>query len=125
MAPQIKPVVSAPLAGCCIILSIFGVVILSVFGCELASSHRLKPTTLFQRLLALHRADFPSFFVCWLTGCFDHNVEAVMGATKDPEDGHTVAVTCYSAAAIYVAFILFCGCQVSIHRRYPRGSVQL
>ncbi|CED85572.1 hypothetical protein [Phaffia rhodozyma] len=89
---NIRPVVSAPLAGCCSVLSVFGVIILCAvlpFG--------------------------------WF---FDHNVEALMGSTKDPLDGHAVAVTCYTAAIIYVAFIVFCGCQMGIHNRYPRG-VQL
>lgn len=43
-----------------------------------------------------------------------------MGSTEDPEDGMAVATTCYVAALIYAAFILFCGCQLGAHKRYSR-----
>lgn len=49
-----------------------------------------------------------------------HNWEAFMGSTNDPEDGVAVGTTCYVAALIYGAFVLFCGCQIGVHRRYSR-----
>ncbi|KAG8967588.1 hypothetical protein FRC03_009713 [Tulasnella sp. 419] len=56
---------------------------------------------------------------------FSHNWEAVMGSTNDPEDGAAVARTCYLAAVAYIALGVFCGCQVGMHVRKPRGEIQL
>ncbi|KAG7558234.1 hypothetical protein FFLO_02887 [Filobasidium floriforme] len=84
MALAMRPVVSAPLAGCCTVLSVFG-----VFGLA-----------------------------------FSGRTEAMTGSTNDPDDPTAVAHVCYMAAAVYAAFLVFCGCQMMVHRRYPRG-VQL
>lgn len=46
-----------------------------------------------------------------------------MGSTNDPEDGAAVAWTCYVAAMIYAAFILFCGCQIGANQRYSRIQI--
>jgi len=89
MAINIKPVVSVPLAACCTVLSVFGVVILLAFG---------------------------SFY--------SRHVEALTGSTKDARDPDAVARTCYAAAVVYAIFIAFCGLQLMVHQRYPRG-VQL
>ncbi len=43
-----------------------------------------------------------------------------MGSTADPSDGGAVATMCYTAALVYVAFIVFCSCQLGVHRRYSR-----
>ncbi|PWN30504.1 hypothetical protein BDZ90DRAFT_229521 [Jaminaea rosea] len=82
---SLRPMVGPGLAGCCTILSIFGVLSLFVIGYGFANH--------------------------W---------EAFMGSTEDPEDGMAVATTCYVAALIYAAFILFCGCQLGAHKRYSR-----
>ncbi|WWC73619.1 uncharacterized protein I206_107591 [Kwoniella pini CBS 10737] len=55
---------------------------------------------------------------------FGRHVEGLTGSTKDPKDPDHVAKMCYAAAIIYGAFIVFCGLQMAVHRRYPRG-VQL
>ena len=34
------------------------------------------------------------------------------GSTNDPDDPTAVAHVCYMAAAVYAAFLVFCGCQV-------------
>ncbi|PWN88173.1 hypothetical protein FA10DRAFT_268389 [Acaromyces ingoldii] len=80
-----RPVVPAALAGCCTVLSIMGVLILSVFGYG-----------------------------------FSHNWPAFMGSEENPKDGVAVGETCYVAAMVYGAFIVFCGCQLGVHRRYSR-----
>ncbi|RSH93206.1 hypothetical protein EHS25_007559 [Saitozyma podzolica] len=85
----IRPVVSAPLAGCCTILSIFGVVILVAFG-----------------------------------AFYSRHVEALAGSIHDAKDPDAVARVCFYAAIVYAAFVAFCGCQMMVHQRYPRG-VQL
>ncbi|KAF8311832.1 hypothetical protein DL93DRAFT_2082758 [Clavulina sp. PMI_390] len=56
---------------------------------------------------------------------FDHNVQALMGSVESPHDGHAVAKLCYSAAIVYAIFVGFCGCQLSIHSRRPRGEIRL
>ncbi|ORY34650.1 hypothetical protein BCR39DRAFT_513830 [Naematelia encephala] len=89
MVLNIRPVVSAPLAACCTVLSIFGVVILLAFG---------------------------SFY--------SRHVETLTGANTDAKDPDAVARTCYAAAIVYAAFMVFCGLQMMVHNRYPRG-VQL
>ncbi|CAO1630992.1 unnamed protein product [Sympodiomycopsis kandeliae] len=82
---SLRPVVPVGLAGCCTVLSIFGVLILSIIGYG-----------------------------------FSHDWEAFMGSRDDPADGQAVATTCYVAALVYAAFILFCGCQLGAARRYSR-----
>ncbi|KAK1923669.1 hypothetical protein DB88DRAFT_492035 [Papiliotrema laurentii] len=89
MPLNIRPVVSAPLAGCCTIFSVFGVVILLAFG---------------------------SFYA--------RHVEALTGSVNDATDADKVSKVCYAAAIIYAGFIAFCGLQMMVHNRYPRG-VQL
>lgn len=54
---------------------------------------------------------------------FAYHWEAFMGSKEDPEDGQAVATTCYIAALIYAAFILFCGCQLGAHKRYSRIQI--
>lgn len=63
-----------------------------------------------------------SFIALLLTG-FGHGWEAFMGSKNDPEDGNAVATSCYVAAMIYAAFILFCGCQLGANRRYSRIQI--
>jgi ribonuclease kappa len=41
------------------------------------------------------------------------HVEALTGTNEDPKDPDAVSRACYFAAAIYAAFIAFCGLQVS------------
>ncbi|GHJ89454.1 hypothetical protein NliqN6_5856 [Naganishia liquefaciens] len=82
-------VVSAPLAGCCTVLSLFGVVILTGFGLA-----------------------------------FSYRTEAMTGSTHDPPNPSAVARVCYASAFVYLGFVVFCGCQLVTHQRYPRG-VQL
>ncbi|ORX37638.1 hypothetical protein BD324DRAFT_622693 [Kockovaella imperatae] len=89
MPLSIRPMVSAPLASCCTIFSIFGVVLLCVLG-----------------------------------ALYSRHVEALTGSTKDASDPDKVARACYGAAIIYAAFTVFCGMQMMVHQRYPRG-VQL
>ena len=48
---------------------------------------------------------------------YGQHVEALTGSTKDTDDPNKVAKVCYAAAAIYAAFIAFCGMQVSV---WPR-----
>ncbi|KAK6908850.1 hypothetical protein V866_002303 [Kwoniella sp. B9012] len=55
---------------------------------------------------------------------FGKHVEGLTGSTKDPENPDHVAKMCYVAAIIYGGFVVFCGLQMAVHRRYPRG-VQL
>ncbi|KAI9638804.1 uncharacterized protein MKK02DRAFT_41831 [Dioszegia hungarica] len=52
------------------------------------------------------------------------HVEALTGSEEDPTDPDAVSRACYVAAAIYAGFIGFCGLQMVVHQRYPRG-VQL
>ncbi|KAK8849740.1 hypothetical protein IAR55_005075 [Kwoniella newhampshirensis] len=89
MPVNIRPVVSAGLAGCCTIFSVIAIVILLALG---------------------------SFF--------SRHVEVLTGSNHDPKDPNAVAATCYAAALIYGAFVVFCGLQMAVHMRYPRG-VQL
>ncbi|WVN90875.1 uncharacterized protein L203_106118 [Cryptococcus depauperatus CBS 7841] len=55
---------------------------------------------------------------------FSRHVEVLTGSTNDPTNPDMVARTCYAAAVIYGIFVAFCGLQMIVHRRYPRG-VQL
>ncbi|GAA5994370.1 uncharacterized protein JCM10292_002022 [Rhodotorula paludigena] len=57
--------------------------------------------------------------------CFDANVEVLMGSEESPKDGHAVALNCYFASLVYIAFVVFCTCQVGVNRRYQRGAVRL
>ncbi|KAF9518433.1 hypothetical protein BS47DRAFT_1325434 [Hydnum rufescens UP504] len=72
---------------------------------------------------------FISIFGVLILSClgygFDHGFDALMGSIDNPEDGHAVAKTCYSAAMIYAILIAFCGCQLTLNRRIPRGEIQL
>ncbi|KZO94908.1 hypothetical protein CALVIDRAFT_538672 [Calocera viscosa TUFC12733] len=56
---------------------------------------------------------------------FDHNYEAVMGSTRDPEDGHAVAKTLYVAALVYAALVVFCSCQMGLGVRKSRGAISI
>lgn len=51
---------------------------------------------------------------------FAHDWEAFMGSRDDPADGQAVATTCYIAAIVYAGFVVFCGLQIGIARRYSR-----
>ncbi|KDN39755.1 hypothetical protein K437DRAFT_279320 [Tilletiaria anomala UBC 951] len=83
-----RPLVHSGLAGCCTIVSVFGVVCLTVIGYG-----------------------------------FSHNWEAFMGSTRGPKDGQAVGSTCYTVALIYLAFVVFCTCQLGVHRRYSRIQI--
>ncbi|GAA5893070.1 hypothetical protein JCM8208_004338 [Rhodotorula glutinis] len=56
---------------------------------------------------------------------FQANVEVLMGNKESPRDGHAVALNCWFASLVYIAFVVFCTCQVGVNRRYARGSVRL
>lgn len=43
--------------------------------------------------------------------------ELMMGLINDPEDGAAVAKTVFTAVLVYLAFFVFCGCQVLVHKR--------
>lgn len=45
---------------------------------------------------------------------FSYNTEAMTGSTKDPPNPSAVAKVCYISAVVYMAFVVFCGCQVSL-----------
>ncbi|CAN3353871.1 hypothetical protein DICA3_A10374 [Diutina catenulata] len=49
--------------------------------------------------------------------------ESMMGSINDPEDGAAVAKTVFTAVLVYLAFFLFCGCQVFVIRRQSRISL--
>ncbi|KAL1412537.1 hypothetical protein Q8F55_000283 [Vanrija albida] len=89
MVLSIRPLVSAPLAGCCTVLSVFGFIILFAFG---------------------------SFYA--------RHAAALTESKNDPDNPDFVAKVCYTAAFVYAAFVVFCGLQLTVHQRYPRG-VQL
>ncbi|RSH81000.1 uncharacterized protein EHS24_008432 [Apiotrichum porosum] len=89
MPLAIRPVVSAPLAACCTVLSIFGVIILATFG-----------------------------------ALYARRAEALVGSIHDTNDPDYTSKICYTAAFVYACFIGFCGLQLTVHQRYPRG-VQL
>ncbi|KAL0245584.1 hypothetical protein I315_03986 [Cryptococcus gattii Ru294] len=59
-----------------------------------------------------------------LGSLFSRRVEVLTGSVNDPADPDLVASTCYAAAVIYAIFVAFCGVQMAVHKRYPRG-VQL
>ncbi|WWD20367.1 hypothetical protein CI109_104843 [Kwoniella shandongensis] len=59
-----------------------------------------------------------------LASAFSRHVEVLTGSKNDPKDPSVAAATCYAAALIYGIFVVFCGLQMAVHRRYPRG-VQL
>lgn len=46
--------------------------------------------------------------------------ESMMGSINDPEDGDAVAKTVFNAVFVYLAFFVFCGCQVFLIRRENR-----
>ncbi|XXZ99149.1 hypothetical protein QA089_001663 [Meyerozyma guilliermondii] len=46
--------------------------------------------------------------------------ESMMGSINDPEDGGAVAGTIFKAVLVYLAFFIFCGCQVLLIRRQNR-----
>lgn len=50
---------------------------------------------------------------------FSKHWEALTGSTNDAKNPSGVAATCYAAALVYVAFIVFCACQV-IYIRWRR-----
>ncbi|BGP54837.1 hypothetical protein JCM8202_003343 [Rhodotorula sphaerocarpa] len=56
---------------------------------------------------------------------FNANVEVLMGKTSSPHDGHAVAINCWFASLVYLAFAVFCACQIGVNRRYQRGAVRL
>lgn len=43
--------------------------------------------------------------------------ESMMGSVHDPEDGDAVAHTVFGAVFVYLAFFVFCGCQVFLIQR--------
>lgn len=51
---------------------------------------------------------------------FKTNHESMMGSVNDPEDGAAVAGTIFGAVFVYLAFFLFCGCQVLVIQRQDR-----
>ncbi|GAA5845017.1 hypothetical protein JCM5353_003396 [Sporobolomyces roseus] len=68
---------------------------------------------------------FGAIFLALIGLCFQRNVEVLTGSTKSPHDTAAVAKNCYIAALVYVAFIVFCSCQVGVNRRYSRGAVRI
>uniref|UniRef100_A0A060T079 ARAD1C10736p n=1 Tax=Blastobotrys adeninivorans TaxID=409370 RepID=A0A060T079_BLAAD len=48
---------------------------------------------------------------------FKSGAEALMGSVNAPEDGAAVASTIFGAVFVYLIFLVFCGCQVVLHRR--------
>ncbi|BGO90856.1 hypothetical protein NBRC10512v2_003112 [Rhodotorula toruloides] len=56
---------------------------------------------------------------------FNAGVEVLLRSEESPEDGHAVAVNCWFASLVYLAFAIFCTCQIGANRRYQRGAVRL
>jgi hypothetical protein len=46
-----------------------------------------------------------------------------MGSTSSPTDGKGVAKTIFGAIILYIAFFLFCGCQIYVIKR--QNKIQL
>lgn len=46
--------------------------------------------------------------------------ESMMGSVNDPTDGDAVAHTVFGAVFVYLAFFVFCGCQVLLIQRQDR-----
>ncbi|GMK56608.1 hypothetical protein CspeluHIS016_0304480 [Cutaneotrichosporon spelunceum] len=55
---------------------------------------------------------------------FAHRAYALTSSEEDPKDPDFVAKLCYTSAVVYAVFMVFCGLQLGVHSRYPRG-VQL
>lgn len=53
----------------------------------------------------------------WL---FKTGHESMMGSINDPTDGDAVAHTVFGAVFVYLAFFVFCGCQVLLIQRQDR-----
>ncbi|BGP15093.1 hypothetical protein JCM10213_002761 [Rhodosporidiobolus nylandii] len=70
-------------------------------------------------------SSFGVLILAGLGAAFDLEVEVLTGSTKSPPDPHAVAKNCYLAAAVYLAFVAFCACQVHTNKRYRRGAVRL
>ncbi|GAA5823464.1 hypothetical protein JCM10212_007163 [Sporobolomyces blumeae] len=66
-----------------------------------------------------------ALFLALIGLCFDREVEVLTGSTKSPHDPHAVASNCYIAAIVYLAFVVFCSCQLGVNRRYARGAVRI
>lgn len=47
-----------------------------------------------------------------IAALFYNNHESMMGSINSPTDGKEVARTIMGAVVLYVAFFLFCGCQI-------------
>lgn len=111
-------------AGCCTVLSVFGVVILTGKSSTalsppvLGSSHPVSSPLISRKLPKLPR-QFLNYLLTLLEPrsgqfglAFSGRTEAMTGSTNDPDDPTAVAHVCYMAAAVYAAFLVFCGCQV-------------
>ncbi|KAG8836062.1 hypothetical protein FRC18_011885 [Serendipita sp. 400] len=53
---------------------------------------------------------------------FDHEWEVFTGSKNDPENPHQVAKVCYTAAIVFAALTLLCGCQIGVHSRVAKGG---
>ncbi|KDQ12684.1 hypothetical protein BOTBODRAFT_34137 [Botryobasidium botryosum FD-172 SS1] len=87
---------------------------------------QLKPfVSLFNAAFWLAISVFGVIILSEFGYAFDHNFEAVMGSVNDPEDGHVVATTCYTAAFVYFILSGLFACQLVVHQRLPRGEIRL
>ncbi|KAG8828123.1 hypothetical protein FRC19_009207 [Serendipita sp. 401] len=48
--------------------------------------------------------------------------EVFTGSKNDPENPHQVAKVCYTAAIVFAALTLLCGCQIGVHSRVAKGG---
>jgi ribonuclease kappa len=58
-----------------------------------------------------------------LAGLFYNSHETMMGSITSPSDGKGVAKTIFGAIVLYIAFFLFCGCQIWVLKK--QSKIQL
>jgi len=70
---------------------------------------------------------FGVIILCGLGNAFYRHAEVLLGHKDDPTNGQKVADMCYTAAIVYGALVVFCGCQLGANRRRARnpGAVRL
>ncbi|PVU98630.1 hypothetical protein BB559_001439 [Furculomyces boomerangus] len=70
-----------------------------------------------------------SFFgIAFLSGMgyfFNAQVKEFTESVHDPSDPKAVGRACYTAAIIYAALFLFCGCQVAMNKRGSSRQISL